>query len=318
MIYFIKDTVSQAIKIGYSKKPKSRIGGLQTGNPHKLILLGTVTGKEIDEVAFHGRFAQHRLEGEWFKGEIIEDVLTIIAEHKERRLEIKRRTMTEMTPEGDKVESEPAPSDEKGTLDNDSGIRGVCRIPGLRLKSFSLKLTERPVESDSEFQEKLKEVESTVKKKGGPGSNMMYSLEGMRREHERNKGRMICGFELKYLLEFESTVTNDNATSSTSGDLQKLQQAIMSAYQNKGLWHTFYDEDNAVIPFRPVSTDCHIVGGTDAITGDRGDAFRVLVAFEKMLDRNHQGAKIKDVFMGDNYAGEHPLKKAKKLVVSVR
>ncbi len=71
MIYFIKDTVSQAIKIGYSKSPKKRVGGLQTGNPHKLVLLGIVAGTEAEETAFHVRFAQYRMEGEWFKGDII-------------------------------------------------------------------------------------------------------------------------------------------------------------------------------------------------------------------------------------------------------
>ncbi len=77
MIYFIKDTVSQAIKIGYSsKKPEQRLSDLQTGNPHKLILIGIIPGTPDDELSFHGKFAQHRLEGEWFKGAIIEEVLT--------------------------------------------------------------------------------------------------------------------------------------------------------------------------------------------------------------------------------------------------
>ena len=320
MIYFIKDSVTQEIKIGYSKRPINRVGDLQTGNPRKLILLGHVTGKKTDEGTFHGRFAQHRLEGgEWFKGEIIEEILGIIDAHKQHRLEIRRRTMTEMMPESEKVEVEPEPSGENGTLDKDSGILGVCRIPGLRLKSFSLKLTERPFESESEFQERCKELEATLKNQGQKGGNIESLLDNMRQEHERNKARVFCGFVLKYLLEFETTVTNDNATSSTSGDLQKLQQAIMAAgYQNKGLWHMFYDEDNAVIPFRPASNECNVIGGADGITGYQGETFKVAILFEKMLDRNYPGAKIKDVFMGENYSGEHPLKMAKKLVVSVR
>jgi hypothetical protein len=48
-----------------------------------------------------------------------------------------------------------------------------------------------------------------------------------------------------------------------------------------------------------------------------GDAIRVLVAFEKRLNPHDYRAKIKDVFMGENYPGEHPLKKAAKLVVSL-
>jgi hypothetical protein len=87
---------------------------------------------------------------------------------------------------------------------------------------------------------------------------------------------------------------------------------------DRGLWHTFYDEENAVIPFLPMPTDCHIIGGVDAMTGMQGDAFRVFVGFEKFLNPNCHGGKIKEMFRGENYTGEHPLKKAKKLVVTVR
>jgi hypothetical protein len=319
VIYFIKDTVTQAIKIGHSKRPKKRIGSLQTGNPSRLILLGMVAGTEADEVTFHVRFAQYRLEGEWFNGNIIEEVLAIISEHKERRLEIRRLTMIQTTPESDKREEEQAPSGDNGTLDKDTGIRGVCRIPGLKLKSLSVKLTERPYRSESEYQKEVEKLEISLKQHGPMGrESIQYKLNQVHSEYEQNRRLIYCGLELKYVLEFEKNVTNDNATAGTSGELNTLQQGIMHTGFNRGLRHAFHDEDNAMIPFLPTPTDCHIVGGTEAITGGQGDAFRVLVVFEKMLNSNHHQAKMKDVFMGENYTGEHPLKRAKKLVISLR
>ncbi len=284
MIYFVKDTVSQAIKIGYSKKPKDRLGGLQTGNPHKLVLLGTVAGMANDEASFHGKFAQHRLEGEWFKGEIIEEVLDIIATHTKQRLEIRRITVTETTDGGDKADGGPVPdvageatAGEKGAMDSDSGIQGVCRIPGLTMKSFSLTLTERP--------------------------------------HENRTPLTTCGVQIKYLLAFERDFTVDDAGRT---DLTNLKNALLPSQRMK---HTFYDEDNAVIPFSlpPAQAgNCyHVVGGQEAITGAKGDAFRVLVAFERQLNPNAH-SMIKDVFTGDNYTGQHPLRKAKRMVVSLR
>ena len=280
MIYFVKDTVTQAIKIGRSKKPKGRLSELQTGNPHKLVILGTVAGAANEEASFHGKFVQHRLEGEWFKGEIIEEVLDIIATHTRQRLEIRRKTVTDVTNGADKTDGDPLPDatvNDKGALDADSGVQGVCRIPGLRMKSLSLTLTERP--------------------------------------HESAKYLTICGVQIKYLLVFEKDFTQDDAG---RADLAKLRSA--NIHTQGGLKHTFYDEDNAVIPFYPPqpAACCHIVGGMEAITGAEGDAFRVLVSFERPLNPNaHQGFP-KEVFTGDNYTGEHPLKQAKKIVVSLR
>jgi hypothetical protein len=80
VIYFIKDTVTQEIKTGCSGDPEKRLSELQTGNPHKLILLGAIRGNAAGEAQLHVRFARYRMEGEWFKGDIIEDVLHILAE----------------------------------------------------------------------------------------------------------------------------------------------------------------------------------------------------------------------------------------------
>jgi hypothetical protein len=79
MIYFIQNTVTQAIKIGYSRNPKKRLDSLQTATPDKLVLLGTIQGGLEHEAAFHERFSKYALQGEWFKGDILHDVRAIIA-----------------------------------------------------------------------------------------------------------------------------------------------------------------------------------------------------------------------------------------------
>lgn len=79
MIYFIQNTVTKAIKIGYSKNPKKRLDSLQTATPDKLTLLGAIQGGLEHETAFHERFAKYALQGEWFKGDILREVLDIIA-----------------------------------------------------------------------------------------------------------------------------------------------------------------------------------------------------------------------------------------------
>jgi len=120
VIYFIKDTGSLAIKIGYSKKPNKRLSGLQTANPHKLLLLGTVPGTEKDEEELHGKFAQFRLEGEWFKGEIIEEILTIITTRREKIREVRRVSVSETS--SDTLPDMPGGS---GTADKDSGVQAI-------------------------------------------------------------------------------------------------------------------------------------------------------------------------------------------------
>jgi hypothetical protein len=81
MIYFMQDTLTKAIKIGYSKNPKKRRSGLQTATPNQLVLLGEIHGGLEHETAYHERFADFRIHGEWFKGDILPDVLEIIAKN---------------------------------------------------------------------------------------------------------------------------------------------------------------------------------------------------------------------------------------------
>lgn len=68
MIYFFKDTGNGAIKIGYTgaNDPKERLSQCQTGNPNKLICLGTIPGDKEYEAILHNCFHDHHLSGEWY------------------------------------------------------------------------------------------------------------------------------------------------------------------------------------------------------------------------------------------------------------
>jgi len=64
-LYFIRSG-DGPIKIGVSVDPKKRLKGLQTAHPFKLELLCVVSGAGRKESEYHQRFAEFRLEGEWF------------------------------------------------------------------------------------------------------------------------------------------------------------------------------------------------------------------------------------------------------------
>jgi hypothetical protein len=79
IVYFIQDTVTLAIKIGFClKNPEKRLAALQTGNCNAMRLLGHVAGSELHEKALHVRFSQFHLQGEWFSNAIIADVEGIL------------------------------------------------------------------------------------------------------------------------------------------------------------------------------------------------------------------------------------------------
>lgn len=67
MIYFVQDSDSLAIKIGYAANPEERLATLQTANSSTLRLLAELPGGRADEAALHRRFAASRLVGEWFR-----------------------------------------------------------------------------------------------------------------------------------------------------------------------------------------------------------------------------------------------------------
>jgi hypothetical protein len=65
LIYVI--CAGNALKIGWTTgNPKSRLDALQTGNAQKLGLAAMWDGTRDEERALHRRFAQWRIQGEWF------------------------------------------------------------------------------------------------------------------------------------------------------------------------------------------------------------------------------------------------------------
>jgi hypothetical protein len=82
MIYFIQDTVTRAIKIGYSTNPQKRLKNLQNSNQNKLVLLYAMHGELEHEAGLLQQFDKFKMEGEWFKGEIAGAVSQIIAADK--------------------------------------------------------------------------------------------------------------------------------------------------------------------------------------------------------------------------------------------
>jgi hypothetical protein len=67
-IYFIRAGKDGPIKIGHTTRtPEIRLGQLQTGNPHKLHVLEEIHGDGATESKLHARFAEFRLDGEWFQ-----------------------------------------------------------------------------------------------------------------------------------------------------------------------------------------------------------------------------------------------------------
>lgn len=66
-VYFIQAGDRGPIKIGWSGDVGRRLGELQTANAARLVLLGFVPGTLEDERLWHVRFAEERLEAEWFR-----------------------------------------------------------------------------------------------------------------------------------------------------------------------------------------------------------------------------------------------------------
>jgi hypothetical protein len=79
MIYFIKFTEVNAIKIGTSDNVSSRLKALQLACPCQLELLGTIPGDQKEEIRLHQKFARFRLKGEWFRAvpELTKEIIAI-------------------------------------------------------------------------------------------------------------------------------------------------------------------------------------------------------------------------------------------------
>lgn len=69
MIYFIQIPAGGPVKIGYTggNDALTRLATLQVGSPVPLAILGVIEGSLVDEQAWHTRFAEDRLHGEWFR-----------------------------------------------------------------------------------------------------------------------------------------------------------------------------------------------------------------------------------------------------------
>ncbi|HEY6254511.1 MAG TPA: GIY-YIG nuclease family protein [Xanthobacteraceae bacterium] len=54
------------VKIGVTDDVEKRLIGMQTGNHQRLVVLRLFEGGAAEERLLHERFADHRLDGEWF------------------------------------------------------------------------------------------------------------------------------------------------------------------------------------------------------------------------------------------------------------
>jgi hypothetical protein len=76
-VYFIRMGDDGPIKIGKAHDPAKRLFSLQTGNPLELKMLLLVRNSEL-EPAFHEKFWDYRIRGEWFyPDESLEDFISL-------------------------------------------------------------------------------------------------------------------------------------------------------------------------------------------------------------------------------------------------
>ncbi len=77
-VYVMRIGKRGAVKVGYAKNPTMRLKTLQTGTPGEYRLLLVVPGEKDLEAALHRRFAQHRVQGEWFAGDGVAEVINFV------------------------------------------------------------------------------------------------------------------------------------------------------------------------------------------------------------------------------------------------
>ena len=66
MIYFIENTETKHIKIGFSTDVRTRLSDLQTSSPHELRILTLCEGTDKHEKELHKKFNDYHYRGEWF------------------------------------------------------------------------------------------------------------------------------------------------------------------------------------------------------------------------------------------------------------
>lgn len=74
-IYLLRGRPKSPVKIGIARDVEARISTLQTGNPDELHLLASFPGTQADELALHRYLRDERIRGEWFEGELTEQVV---------------------------------------------------------------------------------------------------------------------------------------------------------------------------------------------------------------------------------------------------
>jgi hypothetical protein len=74
MIYFIGNKEMNICKIGYSKRPYRRIDTLRKNFPFELEIFSIVEGGFQDEKMYHSKYYKHKIKGEWFKLNYVEEL----------------------------------------------------------------------------------------------------------------------------------------------------------------------------------------------------------------------------------------------------
>ena len=92
-VYFIQNTTTRSIKIGWTDNLPRRLKALQTSCEHELILLCSVSGGRELERSVHRRLASHHIRGEWFRNapEVVQVVSEMVAGELARQGEINAR-----------------------------------------------------------------------------------------------------------------------------------------------------------------------------------------------------------------------------------
>ena len=63
-VYFLR--ANNTVKIGFSTNLSERLRNIRTGCPEKVRLVKVVAGTMKTERMYHDRYAEYRLDGEWF------------------------------------------------------------------------------------------------------------------------------------------------------------------------------------------------------------------------------------------------------------
>jgi hypothetical protein len=65
-VYYIQDSLTGKVKIGFASNMKSRVVSIQSSCPGELRILASERGTVRDEKAIHEKFKHCRYRGEWF------------------------------------------------------------------------------------------------------------------------------------------------------------------------------------------------------------------------------------------------------------